>query len=261
MFGFDKDAIRASSNLRIGTSGWNYPTGRGTWNGVFYPPSRSGRRASTSSPSTPSTSTPSRSIPRSTVSRGRSDARVGRSHAGRLRVLGQALSEVHAPPDVQGTGRSRAARRRRAPIETRCDALARPTRRISTSSGAGSIRWPRAASWARCWRSFRRASRTATPRDYLDGSAARLRDYRVAVELRHRSWSDRLGDTLALLNDFEAAWIQIDEPKFRFSIRQNLPAERPRLLLHAAARPERGRNGGATTRRKTATTTCTPRRN
>src|SRR5213596_915036 len=25
------------SNVRIGTSGWNYPTGRGTWNGVFYP--------------------------------------------------------------------------------------------------------------------------------------------------------------------------------------------------------------------------------
>src|SRR5438128_2525455 len=28
------------SNVRIGTSGWNYPTGRGTWNGVFYPPPR-----------------------------------------------------------------------------------------------------------------------------------------------------------------------------------------------------------------------------
>src|SRR5436190_19583894 len=25
------------SNLRIGTSGWNYPAGRGTWNGIFYP--------------------------------------------------------------------------------------------------------------------------------------------------------------------------------------------------------------------------------
>src|SRR5687768_3400678 len=24
--------------LLIGTSGWNYPTGRGTWNGIFYPP-------------------------------------------------------------------------------------------------------------------------------------------------------------------------------------------------------------------------------
>src|SRR5436305_3912634 len=30
----------AATNLRIGTSGWNYPTGRGSWNGVFYPPSR-----------------------------------------------------------------------------------------------------------------------------------------------------------------------------------------------------------------------------
>ena len=29
-----------AGNLRIGTSGWNYPTGRGTWNGVFYPASR-----------------------------------------------------------------------------------------------------------------------------------------------------------------------------------------------------------------------------
>jgi hypothetical protein len=23
--------------IHIGTSGWNYPTGKGTWNGVFYP--------------------------------------------------------------------------------------------------------------------------------------------------------------------------------------------------------------------------------
>src|SRR3954470_15963712 len=30
----------ANSNLRVGTSGWNYPSGKGTWNGIFYPPSR-----------------------------------------------------------------------------------------------------------------------------------------------------------------------------------------------------------------------------
>src|SRR5437868_12255284 len=29
-----------SSDLRVGTSGWNYPSGRGTWNGIFYPPAR-----------------------------------------------------------------------------------------------------------------------------------------------------------------------------------------------------------------------------
>ena len=43
----------------------------------------------------------------------------------------------------------------------------------------------------------------------------------MAVELRHRSWSDELDGTLGLLNAFGAAWVQIDEPKFRFSIRQN----------------------------------------
>jgi uncharacterized protein YecE (DUF72 family) len=58
-------------------------------------------------------------------------------------------------------------------------------------------------------------------RDYLEGLLGALRDYPVAVELRHRSWSDRVGDTLAMLNTFQAAWVQIDEPKFRFSIQQN----------------------------------------
>src|SRR3984885_11255241 len=32
--------VTRNSNLRIGTSGWNYPRGKGTWNGIFYPPSR-----------------------------------------------------------------------------------------------------------------------------------------------------------------------------------------------------------------------------
>src|SRR5262249_37201885 len=27
-------------DLRIGTVGWNYPSGRGTWNGLFYPKPR-----------------------------------------------------------------------------------------------------------------------------------------------------------------------------------------------------------------------------
>ena len=48
-----------------------------------------------------------------------------------------------------------------------------------------------------------------------------FREYPVAVELRHSSWSDAIAETLELLNAFQAAWVQIDEPKFRFSIRQN----------------------------------------
>jgi uncharacterized protein YecE (DUF72 family) len=62
---------------------------------------------------------------------------------------------------------------------------------------------------------------TPAARNYLAKLLAALAGYQVAVELRHRSWSDRVGETLALLNQFQAAWVQIDEPKFKFSIRQN----------------------------------------
>ena len=28
------------SRVRVGTSGWSYPAGEGTWNGIFYPPGK-----------------------------------------------------------------------------------------------------------------------------------------------------------------------------------------------------------------------------
>ena len=62
---------------------------------------------------------------------------------------------------------------------------------------------------------------TPPSRDYLAALLRAFADYPVAVELRHRSWSDAIAETLTLLNAFGAAWVQIDEPKFRFSIRQN----------------------------------------
>jgi len=62
---------------------------------------------------------------------------------------------------------------------------------------------------------------TPPSRDYLAQLLRAFHDYPVAVELRHKSWSDALGDTLSLLDSFGAAFTQIDEPKFRLSIRQN----------------------------------------
>jgi uncharacterized protein YecE (DUF72 family) len=61
-------------------------------------------------------------------------------------------------------------------------------------------------------------------RGYLEWLLERFRGHMVAVELRHSSWSDAAAETLQLLNAFDAAWAQIDEPKFRTSIRQNLAA-------------------------------------
>ena len=46
--------------------------------------------------------------------------------------------------------------------------------------------------------------------------------YRLAVELRHRSWSDDEA-TATLLRDNCASWVQIDEPKFKTSVAENLP--------------------------------------
>ena len=30
-------------HVRVGTSGWSYPSGKGTWNGLFYPATRAKR--------------------------------------------------------------------------------------------------------------------------------------------------------------------------------------------------------------------------
>ena len=67
------------------------------------------------------------------------------------------------------------------------------------------------------------ASFKAAPesRGYVERLLRVFNDYAVAVELRHKSWSDQIAETLSLLNASRAAWVQIDEPKFRFSIRQN----------------------------------------
>ena len=61
----------------------------------------------------------------------------------------------------------------------------------------------------------------ATAHDHLAWLIEALSDCPVAVELRHRSWSDDVAGTLRLLNGLGAAWVQIDEPKFRLSIAQN----------------------------------------
>ena len=46
--------------------------------------------------------------------------------------------------------------------------------------------------------------------------------YRLAVELRHRSWSDDEA-TARLLRDSNVTWVQIDEPRFKSSVAQELP--------------------------------------
>ncbi len=59
-------------------------------------------------------------------------------------------------------------------------------------------------------------------RQILEAVIKTFRQYRLAVELRHRSWSDDK-NIAQLLRENNVAWVQIDEPKFKFSVAKELP--------------------------------------
>ena len=59
-------------------------------------------------------------------------------------------------------------------------------------------------------------------RQILGAVIKTFNDYRLAVELRHRSWSDD-ENTARLLKENNITWVQIDEPKFQSSIAAEVP--------------------------------------
>ncbi len=212
-------------DLRIGTSGWNYPSGRGTWNGVFYPAPKQLPKGFDELAfyaehfDTVEVNSTFYGQPRVDVCRKWAERTPGGfEFAVKLyqkfthpRMFTQRLERT-LPADVDAAaGRSDIL-----------DALARPNQ-ADLDAFRGGIE-PLAAAGklgvllAQFPPSFKD---TPQSRDYLAHLLSVFGDHRVAVELRHRTWSDRVGDTLTLLNGFGAAWVQIDEPKFRFSIRQN----------------------------------------
>ena len=222
----------------IGTSGWNYPTGRARWNGIFYPPPRGQRRTG--------------------FDELRVLRRALRHRRGELDVLRPAAAEVSAgwaertPAGFEFSVklyqkfthpkmfRTRRCNRRQVdgPL---LDVLAQVTQPTSTSSAPASIRWRAPASSARCSRSFPPSFKdTPDARDYLAWLLRASRDYPLAVELRHRSWSDadrrHAGAAQRVRRGLGAdrrAEVPLLDPA-------ELPAERQGLLLHAAPRPERG---------------------
>jgi uncharacterized protein YecE (DUF72 family) len=197
------------SNLRIGTSGWSYPSGRGTWNGIFYPPVQKGRR------------------PKGTARPRFDELAYYAEHFDTVEInttfYGQPRASVaqtwadRTPPEFEFSlklfrGLTHADNRGVPPLDV--EAIDEYRRGIEPLAAAGKI----GALLAQFPPSFKQ---TAESQAYLDALLGRFRDYPVAVELRHRSWSDGFSSTLALLNSHNAALTQIDEPKFRVSIRQN----------------------------------------
>ena len=208
--------------VRIGTSGWSYPSGKGKWNGLFYPATRS-RRAGTDRFdelrfyaehfNTVEVNSTFYGQPRADVTSGWAE----RTPAGFEFSL--KLYQKFTHPKM-----FREAALKSAPGSEGAllDLLAQVTQSDLDEFRAGIDPLATAGKLGALLAQFPPSFKdTPHSRDYLSRLLGAFREYGVAVELRHRSWSDAFGETLSLLNTFNAAWVQIDEPKFTFSIRQN----------------------------------------
>jgi uncharacterized protein YecE (DUF72 family) len=216
--------------LRIGTSGWNYPTGQGTWNGVFYPKSRSKKAGTRDFDELRFYAEHFETVEVNSTFYGQPRAEVTRAWVEKTPAafdFSLKLYQKFTHPKM-----FREAALKRAPRlgqgsggpadDSLLDLLAQVNQSdidefkqgIEPLAASGRL----GALLAQFPPSFKDSDAS---RDYLGGLLTSFRDYPIAVELRHKSWSDAIGDTLAMLNGFGAAWVQIDEPKFRFSIRQN----------------------------------------
>jgi uncharacterized protein YecE (DUF72 family) len=201
------------SPVRVGTSGWSYPSGQGTWNGIFYPvpPGRRSRAGSGFDElrfyaehfDTVEINSTFYGVPTAGAARGW----VERTPPGFEFSLKLYQKFTHPGMFEKATGKDPWDLAQKDVDEFRAG--------IDPIASAGKL----GALLAQFPASFRNEPDS---RAYLEWLLDRFREYQVALELRHRSWSDQPEETLRLLDAFGAAWTQIDEPKFRFSIRQDL---------------------------------------
>ena len=216
------------ADIRIGTSGWSYPSGKGTWNGVFYP--RQPARRPRGTPKFDDLEFYAEHF--DTVEVNSTFYRVPaleavRKWAARTPArfdFSLKLYQKFTHPDMfakaTGGDPSRLGRKDVDEFLTAVDPLA----------GAGKL----GALLAQFPASFKNDPGSHA---YLEWLLKAFKEHSLAVELRHRSWSDASRETTGLLNEYGAAWAQIDEPKFRTSVRQSfLPNSRTFYYLRLHGR-------------------------
>jgi uncharacterized protein YecE (DUF72 family) len=190
-------------DLRVGTSGWNYPTGRGTWNGIFYPVPEDRERGFDELSfyaerfNTVEVNSTFYGSPRATAALGW--LKRTPSHFDFTVKLYQKFTHPLTTYD-QGMITREDIDEFKGGIEP----LA-----VSGRLGALLVQFPS---------SFHDSPEA---REYLDWLLREFADYPRAVELRHRSWSDEHDATRRLLDSHRAAWVQIDQPRLESAIRQD----------------------------------------
>jgi uncharacterized protein YecE (DUF72 family) len=195
-----------AGEIRVGTSGWSYPSGDGTWNGIFYPPHKAkgfdelafyAEHFDTVEVNSSFYRVPALKTTREWARRTPANFEFS------LKLF---QKFTHPEMFLKATGRDPAEIDRRDVDEFRAA--------IEPLARAGKL----GALLAQFPASFKNEPGS---RDYLAWLLHAFREHRVAVELRHKSFSDDPAETMDLLREHGAALVQIDEPKFKTSIRQN----------------------------------------
>jgi uncharacterized protein YecE (DUF72 family) len=208
--------------LRIGTSGWSYPTGQGTWNGVFYPATRSKRDGTKAFDELRFYADHFNTVEVNSTFYGQPRPAVTRAWSERTPTGFEFSLKLYQKFTHPKMFRDAALKTAPGSEGSLLDTLAQVTQSDIDDFRAGIDPLTEAGKLGALLAQFPPSFKdTARSRDYLAHLLRAFRGYPIAVELRHKSWSDAIVETLAMLNTFNAAWVQIDEPKFRFSIRQN----------------------------------------
>ena len=195
--------MQDQARLYIGTSGWSYPRGEGTWSGHFYPAGKIDELAyygqffntveinsSFYRPPNPGyVQNWARKVP-----------------AGFLFTAKLWQKFTHPKMYQQSTGKDAAISQEDVDLFKRS---------IEPLAGYGKL----GALLAQFPPSFKN---DRDGKQVLEAVIQTFGHYNLAVELRHRSWSDD-ENTTRLLRENHVTWVQIDEPKFRSSVAREIP--------------------------------------
>ena len=191
------------AGIYVGTSGWSYPSGEGTWKGYFYPRGKINeleyysRFFNTVEINSSFYRPPDPEYVRNWVRRTPKDF-----------LFTAKLWQKFTHPKMyeEATGRDAAV----SPEDV--ELFKRSLEPLYESGKLGAL-------LAQFPPSFKNDNRG---RQRLKAVMNTFGKYRLAVELRHRSWSDD-ENTARLLKGNNVTWVRIDEPKFQSSIAEDVP--------------------------------------
>jgi len=197
------NATNVRAKIYIGTSGWSYPKGEGTWKGYFYPKGKINEleyysqffntveiNSSFYRPPNPAYAHKwSQSVPDDF-----------------LFTVKLWQKFTHPKMFKEATGKEAVI------SQDDVDTFKRSIEALASADKMGAL-------LAQFPPSFRN---DGLGQQILGAIINTFGQYQLAVELRHRSWSDD-ANTENLLRSHNVAWVEIDEPKFASSIAQELP--------------------------------------